>query len=103
MSEFGLLVREYYTDINDTQLDFIVEGIKLSFPNYGYRMLRGHLHSLSIILTQRRVRESLNRIDPCGCAIRWASSIQKRWYHVENTLSLWHIDGNHKRIRYTIF
>ncbi len=27
-------------------------------------MLSGHLHSLGIILTQRRVIESLNRIDP---------------------------------------
>ncbi len=99
MSEFGLSVREYYTNINDSQLDFIVEGVKLSFPNYGYRMLRGHLRGLGIILTQQRVRESLNRVDPCGSAVRWASSIQRRRYHVEGPLSLWHIDGNHKLIR----
>jgi len=103
MSEFGLSVREYYTDINDSQLDFIVEGVKSIFPNYGYRMLQGHLRGLGIILTQQRVRESLNRVDPCGSAIRWASSIQRRRYHVEGTLSLWHIDGNHKLIRYNYF
>jgi len=91
MSDFGLSVRERYTDLEDSQLDFIVEGIKYYFPNCGYRMLRGHLRGRDIFITQQRVRESLNRVDPCGSAIRWATSIQRRRYHVEGPLSLWHM------------
>ena len=46
-----------------------------------------------------RVRESLERVDPGGAAVRAVQSIQRRTYTVAGPNSLWHIDGNHKLIR----
>lgn len=99
MTEHGLSVRALYTSIDNSDLDSVVDEIKVIFPNCGYRMLDGHLRRRGIRITQKRVRESLNRRDPCGSAVRWATSIQRRRYHVAGPLSLWHIDGNHKLIR----
>ena len=45
-------------------------------------MLDGHLRSRGVCVTQRTVREALNRRDPRGSAVRWATSIQRRRYHV---------------------
>lgn len=40
------------------------------------------------------------RIDPSGAALRSVVSIERRTYSVAGPNSLWHIDGNHKLIRY---
>ena len=99
MSEFGLSVRARYTTLSNSQFDYIVEEIKYLFPTCGYRMLSGHLRSHGVVVTQQRVRDSLNRVDPYGSAVRWTTAIQRRRYHVAGPLSLWHIDGNYKLIR----
>ena len=63
-------------------------------------MLRGHLLSYGLCVQQKRIRESLRRIDPEGCALRWFESIHRRTYTVPHSQALWHIDSNHKLIRY---
>ena len=49
-----------------------------------------------------RIMESLIRTDPAGMMDRWAQTVRRRKYQVHSPLSLWHIDGNHKLIRYNI-
>ena len=45
----------------------------------------------------------LRRVDPIGVTERWLRSpIHRRNDYVPAPLSLWHIDGNHKLIRYII-
>ena len=100
MSEFGLSVSALYSFITDRELDELVSQIKCEFPNCGYRLLHGHLMSRGQRVSQARIRESLHRVDPEGVAVRWSSAIQRRKYAVLAPLSLWHLDENHKLIRY---
>ena len=66
----------------------------------GYRQMQGHLTAQGIRVQQGRVRESQRRVDPGGCIMRRLSSINCRVYRVNGPLAQWHIDGNHKLIRW---
>ena len=82
-----------YSEIADEQLYAIVSGIISQFPNAGIRSMKGHLLARNIRVTWDRVRNSLWAVDPV---------IRRRVYSVPGTLALWHIDGNHKLIRWGI-
>ena len=99
MNEFGLSVTSLYSIITDQELDAIVSQIKIDFPNSGYRLMQGLLLHRGHRVTQARIRDSLQRVDPEGVAIRWSTTVQRRKYMVSSPLSLWHVDGNHKLIR----
>ena len=122
MEEFGIAIRDRYSRISDSELDEEVEGIKRQYPNAGIKMITGASHWCIILVMllyllvffyylgilrargynvqQVRVRDCVRRVDPLGVVLRWAGTIQRRRYHVQGPLSLWHIDGNHKLIRY---
>ena len=72
------------------------------FPVCGYRQMLGHLRAKGLIVQQSRVRESQRRIDPDGWILRRLSTINRRICSVNGALALWHMDGNHKLIRYTV-
>lgn len=99
MDDYNLTVSSQYSDITDNELDDIAKDIKSAIPNCGYRLMHGHLLTRGYWLTQTCIRESLQRIDPDGLAVRWAVSIECRKYKVLSPLSLWHLDGNRKLIR----
>lgn len=42
LQEFGISVRDTYSDINDTSLDITVRDISQQFPSCGYKMMHGH-------------------------------------------------------------
>ena len=44
--------------------------------------------------------DSLIRVDEAAVAMRWCRAIHRRVYQVAGPNALWHIDGNHKLIRY---
>jgi hypothetical protein len=100
--EFGLSVRATYTEITDVQLDETVCKIMVTFPNTGYKRMSGYLRSRGIRIQQKQVREAMRCIDPEGTILRALEMnvIQQRVYSVPSPLPLWHIDGNHKLIRY---
>ena len=102
MTEYGLSVSALYSQISDGELDRLVDDIRGSFPNCGYRMMDGHLRQRGIRVTQARIRDSMHRVDPQGVVLRWREAVQRRKYRVSSPLALWHIDGNHKLIRYFI-
>ena len=91
-----------YTDINSDDLENIVQQIIGEFPNSGIRMLKGHLLSKGIKVTWERVRCTLWKVDPEGVLNRSKQRpmINRRVYSVPGSLALWHIDGNHKLIRW---
>lgn len=99
VSHFGISARSF-TDISDDDLDSIVREIKLFYPNIGSKNLAGHLASRSIKVPRARIRDSLRRVDPLGIAARKCQSIHRRVYCVSRPLALWHLDGNHKLIRW---
>lgn len=89
-----------FCDITNAELDAHVQEIKLYNPNLGSKNLAGYLASCNIKVTRKRVRESLQRVDPLGVAARKCRSIHHRVYCVSCPLALWHFDGNHKLIRW---
>ena len=89
-----------YSNISDEELDELVRDAQRGHPGIGLRMLMGHIRSQRFRIQWERVRQSLLRTDPSGVHQRWRESIRRRVYRVSGPLALWHIDGNHKLIRY---
>ena len=100
LDEEGIDRDSKYTDITDGDLDREIVEIKLEHPNDGERLLIGHLASRGIIVPRTRVRASIHRVDPENTAVRRSVTIRRRVYHVDGPNSLWHVDGNHKLIRW---
>lgn len=104
LSDFGIPVRGSYTELTDDQLDAVILSILQDFPNTGYKRMTGFLRSRGLRVQQLRIRESIRRVDPAGVLLRSLEMriTQRRRYQVPGPLALWHIDGNHKLIRYLI-
>ena len=101
MTDFGLNSRARFSDVSDSDLDAVVKELKEQYPHCGYRILDGLLKAKGILVQQIRVREAVLRCDPEGVAARWLCLSHPRCsYTVSGPLALWHIDGNHKLIRY---
>ena len=92
-----------YTLISDNDLDETCREIISEFPNCGVRRMRGFLLSMDIRVSWERIREAMRRTDPEGVLIRslQLNIVHRREYSVRVALALWHIDSNHKLIRYT--
>lgn len=97
MREFELSVSES----NSTMSDMLVTSIKSQMPHVGYRLMMGRLRSLGHKIQWSRLRASMHRVDAVGvfarmtqlgCIVRWR-------YSVRASLSLVHVDTNHKPIR----
>jgi AraC-like DNA-binding protein len=102
LREFNLSAAPRYADLSNNDLDNLVSEVQTEFPNAGYRRIDGQLRQRGILVQQHRLRESVQRTDPDGVALRWFDAIKRRTYSVAGPLCLWHIDGNHKLIRYII-
>ena len=103
MSEFGISVARTYTHLSDEELDQTVREIVERFPNIGYRRLTGFLVSKGLKVSREKIRASLKRVHPEGILLRSLelNIVKRRQYNVRGPLALWHVDGNHKLIRYT--
>ena len=99
--EFGLSVGDTYSDISDGELDSIIRNNISKLPNCGYRRIDGLLLSQSFRITEKRIRNSMKRLDLEGMLVRnlQIKVVQRRSYKVPGILALWHIDGRHKLIR----
>ena len=92
-----------YSIITDNELDLKIEAVISNFPDIGYRRIMGELERQRLRICRTRVRDALRRVDRCGVTSRWLKGpVSRRCYNVKSPLSLWHIDGNHKLIRYAI-
>ena len=89
-----------YSMITDADLDEVVSEIKRFNPNCGSKTLFGYLAARGIRVRRQRLRDSLQRVDPVGVALRRCPAIRRRTYSVSRPLSLWHFDGNHKLVRW---
>ncbi|XP_072554131.1 uncharacterized protein [Paramormyrops kingsleyae] len=104
MAEYGIRVHDLLTPMEDNVLDEMVTQILQQHPNCGYKMMIGFLNAQGIRIQRQRVQESMQRVDPHGV---WMRTLQltprrRRKYFVPAPNSLWHIDGNHKLIRWRI-
>ena len=100
LREYGISISERRTDIPDAELDCVARNIHVEFPNAGYRRMQSQLMVRGINVSQIRVRASMQRMDPEGVAMRWLALTPRAVYRVSGPLALWHIDGNHKLIRW---
>jgi hypothetical protein len=99
MRTYGLSQSQYSPPLSDEELDNKVREVLQEFPNAGYRRVISQLAVAGLRPSQMRVRQTLQRIDPQGVAVRWLRLTPRRQYRVSGPLALWHIDGNHKLIR----
>ncbi|XP_071822158.1 uncharacterized protein [Apostichopus japonicus] len=97
---FNLRKKDICGQVTDPQLDEMVTAALTRNPNYGEKMVHGLLASKGIKVQRQRLRQSLRRVDPQGVERRKATTLHRRQYHVEGPNSVWHIDGNHKLIRW---
>ena len=101
MFEYGLKKREC-NKITDEQLDTEVLALTKEFPFNGELML-GHLLKGRGLYVQRfRLRDSIHCVDEGGIEARTRRRFKKRTCNVKDPNHLWHIDTNHKLIRWYI-
>ena len=62
----------------------------------------GHLATWGLRVREIEVRESMHGVDPNGVLLRTLENriIQQRGYNVYSPRALYHLDGNHKLIRW---
>jgi hypothetical protein len=86
------------------ELDAKVSEILQTFPNTGYKRMKGFLLAEGIKVIDQRVREIMRRVDPGGVYQRtlWYRAIVRRKYFVTYFNELWHLNTNMKLIRYFI-
>lgn len=99
MNDYGLPV-SMYTEINDSELDVLIAQIKADHPHVGEVMLNGHLRSRGIVLQRHRLRQAVRRVDSQGVEARRTTTIYRRVYSLPCPNYIWHIDGNHKLVRW---
>ena len=99
----GISISSKYADLSEEELDTIVLQILQQFPKTGYKRMIGYLLARGYRVQEKRVQETMRRVDPEGFIERSISLniIQRRIsrYFVPCPMALWHIDGHHKLIR----
>ena len=63
----------------------------------------GYISSQKVRVQRSRIRQAIARVDPAGLALRKERlhlRIKRRVYSVPHAHSMWHLDGNHKLIRW---
>ena len=91
-----------YSSISATELDHKVREIKSTHPHDGEVMVAGHLLSKGTQVPRTKLRASIHRVDPEGVAERRSVAVKRRVYEAEGPNFVWHIDGNHKMIRWCL-
>ena len=99
----GLSICDTYANLANQELDDIIKEVLHQLPNSGYNTMRSHLLSREYKVQENQIRESMRRADPEGTVVR-ALQIRvthRRSYNARAPMSLWHMDGNHRQVRYS--
>lgn len=99
MAQFDLSKRGF-SEIDDDSLDEIVSEIIKDFPMCGEQMLRELIKTKGLKIQRWRLRDTIHRIDSSGVVARKTGRLHRRVYNVMAPNALWHIDTNHKLIRW---
>ena len=99
MRYFGLS-KWNFSDISDEDLDRQLQTICRDFPNCGEEMLKHLLEEKGLKVQRMRLRDSLHRVDMVGVEERKRRKRHRRICDVEGPNHLWHIDTNHKLVRW---
>jgi hypothetical protein len=85
------------SDLSDDDLDSLIFEIVQSFPNFGRRMIDGHLKHLGHCVPRSCVQAAYLRVHGPSAASFGLTQIERRVYSVPGPNSLWHHDGQHGR------
>ena len=100
LNNAGIEHSERFSSIDDSELDRIISDIKVTHPNAGEVNIVGHLRARKIQVQRNRVRASIHRIDPQGPSERSSTNFHLRVYETPCPNYVWHIDGNHKLVKW---
>ena len=99
MEKYGLR-SHIFSNISDDDLDRHVRQVSKDFPFCGEQMLRFLLKERGIKVQRMRLRDSVHRVDQEGVRERKKGCLKRRVYNVQGPNYLWHIDTNHKLVRW---
>jgi hypothetical protein len=89
------------TGPSDEFLDNVIKQVLDTSPNFGRRLITGHLLALGVEVSRARIQASYARVH--GPSIFLGSrGVQRRTYNVAGPNSLCHHDGQHGLIRWKI-
>ena len=91
MRQYGLSIRQQYTQLANTTLDQLILEILSEHPNSGYRMVCSYLSDGGIRISQQRARDSLARIDPLSVVYEYI--VDSIMFHTQMPFGII-IDGN---------
>ena len=79
-----------------------VSSVKTDHPNAGEVMVLGHLHAKGIHVPRAKIchASAIHRLDPLGPTECRRPPIRRWVYSVPCPNYVWHIDGNHKLIKW---
>lgn len=94
--------RARFTDNTDEELKEKIVELHGQFPRSGYREMGALLKTSTppIVVQREKVRRILGEVDPAGTTSRLSKAVKRRVYRVPTPNFLWHLDTNHKLIRY---
>lgn len=99
MAQFSLSKCDF-SSISDEELDITLSEIARNYPLCGENMLRQMLVTKGIRIQRWRLRDSIHRIDSHGVSERKKGRLCRRVYNVMGPNHLWHVDTNHKLVRW---
>ena len=90
-----------YSNISEPDIQHAVSSIKDKHPNAGEVMLQGHLRAQGSHVPRSKVRKAIHDLDP-SVTSRKRPAIRRQVYSVPYPNYLWHLEGNHKLIRWRL-
>ena len=99
MQQYGI-EKQNFASISDDALDQILGETVKEFPFSGESLLAQILKQKGINVQRQRIRDCLHRIDHSGVRDRKKGRLIRRVYNVQGPNHLWHVDTNHKLIRW---
>ena len=99
MENYGINY-ERFSQLSQAEIECEVQTVKNYHPNAGEVMMQGHLTSRGLHLQRQKVRRAILAVDPEGVENRKSKPIRRRVYTSPFPNYVWHIDGNHKLVRW---
>ena len=93
-------VYQHFTALLDSEIDTLIKAFKRQRPESGLSYIMGFLRQHGVRVQTARIRQSYNRVNTLGKALRHNKKIQRREYSSPRPNFVWHCDGHHKLIRW---
>ena len=101
MTEHDLKIRDF-SRVSDNQLDLEVLALTNDYLFCGEIILRELLKGRDFDVERYRPRNSIHGVNDFGVQAREKGRFKRRVYNVKGANHLWHIDTNHKHIKWYI-